>query len=90
MSMYFDRINAFASPLYGFDTAHLWKDSRVHANNYETLVLDFLRRHVRKKRATAGPDCTEHHRTRDGGRTGPVQSRVVAAIARCDLIDVCP
>jgi len=48
MPVYFDRINAFASPLYGFDTMHLWADSRVHSDHYDSLVLDFLRKHESK------------------------------------------
>lgn len=48
MPVYFDRINAFASPLYGFDTMHLWADSSVQADHYDSLVLDFLRKHESK------------------------------------------
>lgn len=48
MPLYFDRINAFASPLYGFDAMHLWADSRVASEHYDSLVLDFLRKHESK------------------------------------------
>jgi hypothetical protein len=48
MPMYFDRINAFASPLYGFDTMHMWADSKEQSEHYDSLVLDFLRKHESK------------------------------------------
>lgn len=48
MPVYFDRINAFASPLYGFDTMHMWADSKVHPEHYDEPVLDFLRKHESK------------------------------------------
>ena len=51
MPIYFDRINAFASPLYGFDTMHLWADSRAQSEHYDSLVLDFLR----KQESKGGP-----------------------------------
>jgi hypothetical protein len=47
MPVYFDRINAFASPLYGFDTTNLWAESRI-SDTYDLEVLEFLRRHESK------------------------------------------
>ena len=48
MPIYFDRINAFASPLYGFDTMHMWADSKEQSEHYDSAVLDFLRKHESK------------------------------------------
>jgi hypothetical protein len=47
MPMYFDRIHAFASPLYAFDTTNLLAESRISDTN-DCTVLDFLRRHESK------------------------------------------
>ena len=43
LPIYFDRIDAFSSPLYGFDTSKL-KTNREASHDVEGPILDFLRR----------------------------------------------
>lgn len=52
LPVYFDRVRAFASPVYGFDVSKLWHRRVVQPTDERTtdwnaVVVDFLRRHAK-------------------------------------------
>jgi hypothetical protein len=44
LPLYFDRIQAYSGPLYGFDSLHLFDKKLVNSNDIKYDCLDFLRR----------------------------------------------
>jgi hypothetical protein len=55
LPIYFDRVHAFATPFYGFDTCALWQqqpnpgssrtpDGHTHRTDWDAVIIDFLKR----------------------------------------------
>jgi hypothetical protein len=55
LPIYFDRVHAFATPFYGFDTSALWQqqphpgssrnaDVQNHRTDWDAVIIDFLKR----------------------------------------------